>query len=277
MFSGFTNKLKSSFGIPVTAPQEPDGSYAAAASQPEPPADEPPETKTPEPAPEPGVPRQPIPGSTLLDHIDARQHQLALRRRQIVMMASTADDHMARAGTECRRHLDFVTTVDEELKQLPNLSATVLSIRSDLEKLVSDCHELELAYSEVSEAKVLLGLERWRDEQWDMMARFREAKKQEIVALERKVHQKKERVEQHKLKRAQEQTNTKQPQQAAPHTEALPESVAAALQEGADETAGVIMDTQMSRGAAEGLEDGALAGSLPDQLTAFEQEKAGRA
>eukprot|EP00656_Telonema_subtile_P046770 TRINITY_DN5331_c0_g1_i6.p1 TRINITY_DN5331_c0_g1~~TRINITY_DN5331_c0_g1_i6.p1 ORF type:complete len:284 (+),score=98.57 TRINITY_DN5331_c0_g1_i6:262-1113(+) len=276
MFSGFADKLKSSLGLPVKTPDpnpNPNGSYATAtAEEPQQPEEEIPEEEIPEfiPSPEPDVPRQAIPGAALVNFVENRQQQLALRRRQIVMMAAKADDHMARAGTECRRHLEFVTTVDEELKQLPNLSATVLSIRSDLEKLVSDCHELELAFSEVSEAKVLLGLERWRDEQWDMMARFREAKKQEIQTLERKVQAKKDRVEQHKDKQAQQQT--KQNRLAAAAAEAsLPDSVTAALEEGASDTAGVILGKEMSKRSSEG-EQG-LAGSLPEQLTAFSEEE----
>jgi len=259
MFSGWGTKLKSTFGLDdKNTPPEP-----AVVEKPqdkltfvpnEPLTEAPAEPDFADPAPD-DTEAVPIPGAVLIDHIEQRQQLLAVRRRQIVSMATKADQTMDQGALECRQHLDFVSVVDQELKQLPHISATVMGIRTSLEKLLSDCHELELAFSEVSEAKVLLGLERWRDEQWDMMARFREAKKQEIKALERKVQAKKDKVKQVK-EQQQKQAVKQDPKQYSKRenvsdqvedpTSPLPAAVTACLEEGAHQAAAVILDKEMT-------------------------------
>lgn len=275
MFSGLTDKIKTSLGLPTFKYDGPTNPPATPEDAPSVPTPAPSEAEAEAEKAAPAAPLQPIPGSEFLEHMENRQQMLALRRRQTVMMAAKADENMTRAATECRRHLQFVSTIETELKQLPNLSAAVLKVRTDLEKLLSDCHELELAFSEISEAKVLLGLERWRDEQWDMMARFREARKQEIKALERKVHAKKDKVHQLKLEQARKQKVAAQTASAGESEDVpLPPSVATAL-EGNNETANVILKAEMMREEEPETPEAGIAGSLPDQLSDFVEKQEG--
>jgi len=288
MFSGWSNKLKSTFGLDekdakVDAPVVEKLPTAAEAEQPQA-EEEPPSDFTPILSladQDDDEEKVPIPGASLVDHIEQRQQLLAARRRQIVSMATKADQTMGQAANECRQHLDFVSVVDQELKQLPHISATVMGIRTSLEKLLSDCHELELAFSEVSEAKVLLGLERWRDEQWDMMARFREAKKQEIKALERKVQAKKDKVKQvQEQQQKQTMKHDARGGESADKSEGpaspLPPMVAAMVEEGAHQAAAVILEKEM-KADTDNLDEDMASGSpgndLGDQLTSFVEKQ----
>lgn len=91
MFSGLTDKIKSSLGLPTIHTET--GSYESSASeQPTTPAENAPAVEEDEEAvaaeeAEPEVVRQPIPGSALLEHMENRQQMLALRRRQTVMVS----------------------------------------------------------------------------------------------------------------------------------------------------------------------------------------------
>jgi len=120
----------------------------------------------------------------------------------ISQKATKAEEGMAKAATECRFHCERVKEFHTEFAHLPRLEHAVNVIKHDLQQILQLCHTLELAYTDVSEGKVLVGLEAWRDEQWSQMSNYKSAKTRELDKLQTKVEQKQNHIQQKKAEAA---------------------------------------------------------------------------
>ena len=138
----------------------------------------------------------------MADRFEERQELLTARRKKITEKAAQAEEGLGKAASECRYHCETLRLFHSEFAHLPRLTQAVNVLRVDLQHTLQMCNKLEMAFSDVTEGKVLLGLEKWRDEEWSKMRHYQMAKTRELEHLEATVEQKQRQVAQKKAARA---------------------------------------------------------------------------
>jgi len=133
---------------------------------------------------------------------EERQQLLTARRVKISERAAQAETALGKAAVECRYHSETLRQFHSEFAHLPRLTQAVNVLKGDLQQTLQLCNQLESTFTDVTEGKVLLGLEKWRDEEWAKMKHYKVSKTRELDQLEAQVIQKQQQVEQKKAARA---------------------------------------------------------------------------